>query len=315
MVMEEKARQEQKLIPQGHQVVNLRLRAHFSEADWAAEQMNGVSYLTFLRQLSEKVEKEWPAVHQSLEQLRHLLINRNNMLLNVICDEAGWLNLDPEVTAFLGELPSAFAHRFDWTPQEAPRFEGMTIPAQVNYVGKGANLYQLGYRLHGSVQVITRFLRTAWLWERVRVQGGAYGAFCLFNHLSGTLTFVSYRDPNLSKTLETFDQSAKFLRSADLGNEELNKSIIGTIGDIDRHLLPDAKGYTSMVRYLTEDTDDRRQLQREQVLATTPAEFRAFADVLEGVKETGLVKVMGAPSAIEEAGAEEKDRLQVINLL
>ena len=118
---------------------------------------------------------------------------------------------------------------YHWSPEESPRFEGLTIPTQVNYVGKGANLYQLGYRFHGSAQVVTRYVRTAWLWDRVRVLGGAYGAFCLFNHLSGTLTFVSYRDPNLMKTLETFDQTGQFLKSCDLTERELTKSIIGTI--------------------------------------------------------------------------------------
>ncbi|MGD8371319.1 MAG: insulinase family protein [Syntrophobacterales bacterium] len=315
MVIEEKARQEQKLVPEGHQVVNLRLRAHYSEADWAAEQMKGVSYLSFLRNLTQRIDADWPSVLTSLEEIHRALLNRENMLINATCDEKSWINLGVDLSNFLDDLPSEPVHFHEWSPEEFPGFEGMTIPAQVNYVGKGANLYQLGYRLHGSVHVITRFLRTAWLWERVRVQGGAYGAFCLFNHLSGTLTFVSYRDPNLAKTVETFDQTVQFLRSADLREEELKKSIIGTIGDIDKHLLPDAKGYTSMVRYLTNDTDEKRQLLREEVLKTSARDFRAFADVLDGVRERGLVKVIGSPSAIESATAERKDWLKVIKLL
>ncbi len=315
MVMEEKSRQEQRLVPDGHQVVNLRLRAHFNEADWAAEQMKGVSYLSFLRKLAKRVDEDWPAVLANLEKMRQMLVNGQNMLINVTCDEAGWSNLDPHLNDFLEELPSALVQRYEWSPQESAGFEGMTIPAQVNYVGKGANLYQLGYRPHGSVHVITRFLRTAWLWERVRVQGGAYGAFCLFNHLSGTLTFVSYRDPNIMKTLEIFDQTVEFLRTVDLGEDELRKSIIGTIGDIDRHLLPDAKGYTSMIRHLTDDTEEKRQQVREEVLRTSATDFRAFADFLEGVKENGLVKVIGSSSAIESAAAERDGWLDVVKLL
>ena len=315
MVLEEKARREQSLVPQGHQIVNLRLRGHFNEADWAAEQMKGVSHLAFLRELAQKVDEDWPAVLSDLEKMRGMLINRQNMLLNLTCDDSSWSSLDSQLAEFLEPLPSAAVQRFHWSMPEYPEFEGMIIPAQVNYVGKGANLYQLGYRFHGSARVITRYLRTAWLWERVRVQGGAYGAFCLFNHLSGTLTFVSYRDPNLMKTVDTFDETAQFLRSTDLSKEELSKSIIGTIGDIDTHLLPDAKGYTSMVRFLTNDTEQKRQELREEVLNTSVDDFRAFADALSGVKESGLVKVIGSSRAIESAVAEKRGWLEVMKLL
>ncbi|MGD9272200.1 MAG: insulinase family protein [Syntrophobacterales bacterium] len=315
MVMEEKARHEQRLVPEGHQVVNLRLRAHFSEADWVAEQMKGVSYLFFLRDLTRKVDEDWPSVLASLEHMRQTLVSRQNMIINATCDDKDWSEFNPHLDGFLEELPADDVQEFKWSPEEPAGFEGMIIPAQVNYVGKGANLYELGYRLHGSAHVISRYLRTAWLWDRVRVQGGAYGAFCLFNHLSGTLTFVSYRDPNLIKTIETFDETVEFLRSNDLTDDELTKSIIGTIGEIDRHLLPDAKGYTSMVRYLTDETEDKRQLLREHVLNTSVGEFRDFADVLEGVKQSGLVKVVGSASAIETVAAERQGWLEVFKLL
>ncbi|MGW8220735.1 MAG: insulinase family protein [Syntrophobacteria bacterium] len=315
MVMEAKARYEQRLVPEGHQVVNLRLRAHFNEADWVAEQMKGVSYLFFLRDLIRKVDEDWPGVLANLEHMRQTLVSRQNIIINVTCDQKDWSAFNPHLDGFLKQLPADDVQEFKWSPDKPAGFEGMIIPAQVNYVGKGANLYELGYRLHGSAHVISRYLRTAWLWERVRVQGGAYGAFCLFNHLSGTLTFVSYRDPNLIKTIETFDETVKFLRSTDITDDELTKCIIGTIGEIDRHLLPDAKGYTSMVRYLTKDTDEKRQLWRENVLNTSVTDFRDFADVLDGVKRSGLVKVVGAASALETVAAERQGWLEVFKLL
>ncbi|MFP3869365.1 MAG: insulinase family protein [Syntrophobacteria bacterium] len=315
MVLEEKARQQDALVPHGHMMVNLRLRAYFSEADWAAEQMKGVSYLAFLRELAGRVDHEWPNVHANLEQMRQILVNRRNMLINVTIDNAGWSHFEPQLGDFLEALPETAVDPVEWSLQKPPAFEGMTIPTQVNYVGKGADLYRLGYRFHGSAQVIARYLRTAWLWERIRVHGGAYGAFCLFNRLSGILTFVSYRDPNLQETLEAFNQTARFLRSSPITDEELSKSIIGTIGDIDTYLLPDARGYTSMVRYLSGETDEERQRLREQVLTTTVAEFRAFADVLDAVKESGLVKVLGSAGAIEKAAAEHQGRMHVVRVL
>ncbi len=315
MVLEEKARQEQKLVPSGHQIINLRLRSHFNEADWAAEQIGGVSYLLFLRELARKVEEDWPGVLAILEEVRQILVRRENMLLNVTVDEAGWAQSESRVAAFLGGLPSAPVENQTWSPNYSPLFEGLIIPTQVNYVGKGANLYNLGYRFHGSAQVISSYLRTSWLWERVRVQGGAYGAFSMFDRVSGTMTFVSYRDPNLLKTLDNFDGSVDFLRTADLSHSELTKAIIGAIGHIDAYLLPDAKGFVAMLRYLTGDTEEDRQRLREEVLSTSAADFKTFAEVLDQFRAEGIVKVLGSQSAIDEASVNKPGWLSTFKVL
>jgi len=303
MALEEKARQEEKLIPNGHQMVNLRLRSHFSEADWAMEQMHGVSYLLFVRKLARDVDEDWPAVLAALEAMRHLLVNRDAMLLNITLDGASFAQIEPPLAGFLASLPAAPVLPVEWIPDRNAEFEGLIVPAQINYVGKGANLYDLGYQFNGSILVISGYLRTSWLWERVRVQGGAYGAFCNFDRHSGVFSFVSYRDPNVMKTIENFDGTADFLRHATLTGGELTKGIIGTIGQLDTYLLPDAKGYTSMMRYLSGDTDEARQSMREEVLATTAADFRNFADVLDKVGREGIVKVLGSQNALEESGA------------
>jgi len=123
-------------------------------------------------------------------------------------------------------------------------------------VAKGANLYHLGFEGDGSVAVISNFIRTGYLWERVRVQGGAYGGFIAFNDRSGMLVYLSYRDPNVLSTLKNYDGTAQFLRETELSDEEITRNIIGVIGNIDTYQLPDAKGYTSMVHYLTGETDE-----------------------------------------------------------
>lgn len=315
MVLEAKAREEQKLIPAGHQVVNQRLRAHFSEADWAAEQMTGLSYLFFLRKLAKAIDEYWPKILDDLREMHRILINRNAMLLNVTLDEDGWSHFRPQVNEFLNTLPVTEIDPVDWSPGQLQGFEGMTIPSQVNYVGKGANLYRSGYRFHGSAHVISRFLRNSWLWDRVRVQGGAYGAFCLFDRLSGTMTFVSYRDPNLLRTIDVFDQSARFLRDMELSDDELTKGVIGSIGDLDAYRLPDAKGYTSMVQYLSGETEEDRRHMREEILGTTAADFKAFARVLETVKVDGLVKILGSQDAIRESLAKKPGWLNVLKVL
>jgi hypothetical protein len=304
MVLEEKADREAMLVPAGHRVINYRLRALFDEAGWAEEQLHGIDSLFFVRSLAQAVENDWNSVLERLEAIRQILVNRQAMLCNVTLDAENWQKFLPQLQGFLEELPAAGLERKAWQPAPAQGFEGLVIPAQVNYVGKGANLYDLDYIPDGSIEVITNYLRTTWLWERVRVQGGAYGGFCVFNHRSGVLTYLSYRDPNLLATLENYDAAAQFLSNLELDPAELTKSIIGAIGEMDAYQLPDAKGYASMTRYLAGDTDQDRQRWREQILDTTPGDFRAFGEVLARFNGQAPVVVLGSQEAIEQANAE-----------
>jgi hypothetical protein len=315
MVLEAKARLEENLVPSGHQVVSTRLRALFSEADWAEEQMKGISQLFFLRTLSKGVKDNWPEVLRALEEIRTLLINRNALLVNATAEAGEWNSIQPAVMEFLDALPSLPFQRKPWSPEPIMDFEGLTLPAQVNYVGKGVNLYAQGHRYHGSTHVITRYLRNAWLWEKIRLQGGAYGAFCSFDKHSGALTFISYRDPNLTKTLDAFDGCAQFLRTLKIADDELVKGIIGTIGDIDLFQLPDAKGYTSMVRHLTGESEERRQKMRDEILNTTKKDFQSFGEILETAMPKGVVKVLGSETAIQEVAAKHPGWLKVVKVL
>lgn len=299
MVLEEKAGTEAGILYNGHRVANRRLKAHFNEADWAAEQMGGVSQLLFLRELAEAVDADWPGVLARLQQVHETLVNRSAMLLNVTVDGESWNDVHFRLATFLAALPAVAAEQASWSPTHEAPFEGLTIPSPVNYVGKAANLYDTGYELHGSAAVIARYLRTTWLWDRVRVQGGAYGGFSLFDPRSGAFSYLSYRDPNLKATLEIYDRTPQYLRELELSEDELSKSIIGAIGDLDTYLLPDAKGYTSMERYLAGESDAYRQRLRKDILATRADNFRAFADTLEAAGKQSVVAVLASPPTLE----------------
>jgi presequence protease len=315
IVLEEKAGLEAGLIPNGDSVVDQRLRARFTADAWAAEQMSGVTQLFFLRSLLEAIEHDWKTVLSRLKEVRRQLVNRSIGLANVTLDAANWATFRPQLESFLAALPVAMITPTAWQPQFTSRFEGLTIPAQVNYVGKGAPLYRLGYRLHGSALVINNYLNATWLWEKVRVRGGAYDGFSQFDQRSGVFTYLSYRDPNLLATLDTFDAAATFLSELELSEAELNKAIIGAIGKLDAYQLPDAKGFTSLMHYLTDNTDAARQQFRDEVLSTTAKDFKSFGEVLAAVKEEGEVVVLGAQEAINQANAQRGDWLEVTKVL
>lgn len=311
MALEEKAGEEAQVVPRGHISAYKRLKSAFNEADWADEHMSGVSYLQFLGNLVEAIDTDWPSVLAKLETIRHTLLNRNTIIVNVTLDAANWSKFQPKLSSFLASLPAALPELAQWSPVYDFAFEGLTIPAQVNYVAKGANLYTLGYQESGSASVVNNFLQTTWMWERVRVQGGAYGGFTVFDNLSGVFSYLSYRDPNLLSTLENYDAAAQYLRQVNLNSEELTRSIIGAIGDLDAYQLPDAKGFTSMVRYLTGRTDEIRQQRRDEILSTTVHDFHTFGEALQGVTREGRIVVVGSQEAIDSANAARNNFLRV----
>lgn len=306
IVLEEKSGLESSLVPSGHAYANKRVRAQFGGAGWVNDQIGGIGYLFALRELANDIDKKWDNVLKRLETMRDLLISSKSLICNVTLDSANWKTFKPHFENFIFGLPEKNVDFSAFDIQPEIQKEGLTIPAQVNYVGKAANLYELGYEFDGSTEVVIGYLRMAYLWEKIRVLGGAYGAFCSFDSNSGILSFLSYRDPNLDATLENYDNSAAYLKNLDaasLSEGELTKAIIGAIGDLDAYQLPDAKGYTSMMRYLTGRTDEIRQKERDEVLSTNGEDFIAFGDVLEKVAKSEAIVALGSQSAIESAKA------------
>lgn len=305
LALELKASAESSLAPAGSMMTGRRLRAQFSEDAWVSEQISGFTRLFALRELVQRIEKDWPSVAADLLDMRARLLTRAGVVANVTADAATLGAFMPRLDGLLAALPERSSMPVPgWSWRGNARDEGFTMPAKVNYVAKGANLHTLGFRPGGAALVVQNFLATTWLWDKVRLQGGAYGGSCRHDRLSGVFAFGSYRDPNLGATLDVYDQTASHLRSVPLDQQQITRSIIGTIGDIDGHLLPDAKGLASLYRHLNGDDEARRQRMREEVLGTTVAEFRGFADALDAVARNGRVVVLGSDQAITKANAD-----------
>ncbi|WFS62712.1 insulinase family protein [Pseudodesulfovibrio thermohalotolerans] len=302
IVAEARARAEQRLVPSGHMVVATRLRAGTHAAHAMDEAMTGLTNLLFLRDLEKRVEEDFRKVAKDLERFRRLLLNRDTAIVNATMDADLFALAEPEAAAVLEALPGDGPVRAERALPDLPAREGLAIPAQVNYVGKGCGLEGSGIELTGAAQVVNKLIRTGYLWEKVRVQGGAYGAFCIMDRLAGALAFVSYRDPNVADTVKAFDNLAGYLETVHIDADELEKSIIGAIGEIDAYQLPDAKGFTALGRYLTGQDDEYLQTVREQALATTEKDFRQLAEAVRVVAEKGRICVLGDALAMENSG-------------
>jgi Zn-dependent M16 (insulinase) family peptidase len=277
--------------------------------------MTGISGLFFVRELERRVADDWPGVLAQLEAVRRHLVNRAALVANVTLDADGFGEFAPALDDFLAELPAAEYAPAAWAVAAAGPNEGLTIPAKVNYVAKGADVRALGAEASGASRAVTRFLYNAYLLEKIRVQGGAYGAGSSYHRATGLFAWSSYRDPNLLRTLDVYDATGAFLRGAPLDRLTVERSIIGAIGDIDGYQLPDAKGYTAMSRWLRGVTDEWRQRIREELLDATEADFRAFAAVADAARDHGAIAVVGSAEAIEAANRERPGLLTPVKVL
>ena len=312
MALEEKARMEQAAVPSGHVLVNTRMGGRLSLVGRISEEMNGVSALVYVRDLIRRLDEDWEGVRADLAALHGLIVRREAVKLDMTADAA----LLGRSRGVLEELVAALPSR----PEEAcipelsplPGAELLSIPAQVNYVGLGLSLKDTGYRYSGSQAVILRHLRMGYLWDRVRVQGGAYGCFARYGRSTGAFTFASYRDPNVENTLRVYRETADYLGNLSLSEADITRAVVGAIGDVDTYMLPGAKGSAAFSRWMAGESDEERQRIREEILATRLSDFHDFAPYLARALEKAVPCVLGGSDAEAVADAEGWTKTRVL---
>ena len=308
LLIEERAGIESGIAGSGHSVAGGRLGAMFRTTMWADEQMGGVDFLKAVRKLIDRVENNWDSVVADLRTIQQLVVSRDGMMVNITTTGSDFPAVKPSLASFLDRLPeTAAGQKASWiiNPTLLPRGnEGLIVPSAVNYVGKAANLYDLGFKLKGGHSLASKHLGTSYLWDTVRVQGGAYGGFCRLDTKTGMFMYLSYRDPNVTGTLKGYDGAPDFLANINLSEDDMTKSIIGMIGSLDSYQLPDSKGFGSALRFLLGDTDERRQQRRDEVLGASVKDFRELGEALQAVREQGTVVVVGGEDALKKANDE-----------
>ena len=330
MLREGKSRLESGIQGSGHTYALNRMRSRYTAAGYIEEKMSGISSLYAIKALLEQAEHDWPSLLARLEKIRETILTqptaRDGMFLDLTGDAKVLATIQPSVESFLKDLPgdskgkklpNFYKEQHPWATdalKEMSEFaplidEGFVVPTQVSYVGKGGRIYETGESITGSASVVSRFLKTGYLWDNVRVMGGAYGGFCVFAQGSGFFGFLSYRDPNLSKTLDVYDAAADALMAAaddlERNPEALATAIIGAIGDMDGAKSPDQKGWTAFNRWIANESAEQRQKFRLEILSTTPADFRDFAERLRNMKDPSIA-VVSSKAAFEAAAKEGK---------
>ena len=284
----------QRILSAGHMIGVKNALSHFSAENAVKNALDGDAAAAYIRRLAREPEKEMPELIRLSERLMRETFCRRRMTLGIT--STGEI-LPEEMTAAFPEgtaVPENRAYSAD-----TPAAMGFRIPAQIGFAAKGYSLAELGLAFEGSMWLATSILTLGYLWNRVRVQGGAYGAGMQVDR-SGNLFLYSFRDPTPAKTLGVVSGAADYIRSFAEEGEDLDQYIISALNELNPLLSARDKGSLADGRYMNGYTRAEAERIRRQILCATPEDLIRCAEWLEAFSREGAVCVVAHQDALKE---------------
>ncbi|MCD8036548.1 MAG: insulinase family protein [Clostridiales bacterium] len=279
------------LTQNGHMTAASRALSYFSEGRLYKDCTSGVDYFKFLCQIDRNFDD---GVAAKLAETAKKVFNKNNLTLAISCEEG-----DFEKAKALNSL---FAERnIIINPSEVKlntKSEGIITPGKIQYVAKAADFKKAGFEYSGKMRVLKNIIDLEYLWNTVRVQGGAYGCGCEFLN-SGGMYMYSYRDPNLKRTIDIYNAAGDFIEKFNADERAMTNYIIGAINTIDRPLNKEQRLKTALSRYISGVSAEKLQKTRDEVLSTTLEDIRSYAPMLRTFEESPYICVIGNGDSIE----------------
>lgn len=310
IIQEMKSRLEMHINFRSHVIARLRLFSYMSPADQYSEQIEGLALYRAISDMADNFDNRVDRIKNKLAEIDRLVFNRNNLLASITIGEKDYPVFQKEFPALFEHLASDIPVPVEYSFETPVINEGLYTPGKVQYVAKGFDFSQLGYEYTGVMQVVSTISQLTYLWNRIRVQGGAYGVFAQFAR-DGRFFLGSFRDPNLTETLEVFDGLPEFLRNTDFGKKEITKFVLGSISSLDQPLTPSMKGIRAAERWITGITHEDVQKIRDQVIETTHEDIVKLADLIEDALNKNYFCVVGSEGKIKENKDIFNDLIQV----
>jgi len=257
------------VIPSGHTFARRSAGQTLSVAAYRDEQWHGRTQLKFVNIIAGEFGERKKEVLDRLTFLQHMIFRRDRLHVNLTADAEGLSLLGESMPGFLRCLSGGGVGNLSM-PAFSSIDMGIAIPARVSYVAKVLSAPAYADPLSAPMFVLARELSNGYLYKHIRVQGGAYGGMSLYDPMSATFALLSYRDPNIISTLNIYRQAEEFISQNKISSGELEKTIIGTIGSLDKPMDPSSRGYTAMIRNFTGLTDEDRLKFRHAILDMTP---------------------------------------------
>lgn len=300
ILAELKSRLQSSMMSAGHVVAGGRAVSYFSENAAIQEVLSGMDFYRLLEKICGDWEQEGKKTAEKLSELAKQIFCRENLMLDFISQDEAVYEQFRELAGGLKEkLPVKNAAGQPYRVETVRRNEGFLSSSQVQYVCRAGNFLKHGLPYTGALRILKGILGNDYLWNQVRVKGGAYGCMCSFGK-NGDAWFVSYRDPNLAKTIEAFEAAPGWVEQFADDERAMTQAVIGTISEMDTPMNPAAKGLRSLSIYLTNQTEEQLQRERDEVLDATAQDIRALAAYIRAFLEDDCLCVVGNEKKIEE---------------
>lgn len=300
LVAQIKARLQANLSSSGHLVAAMRSMSSFSRYALYQDELKGVAFYRSICRIEKELLESPKSVSDKLAAIAKKLFARNRMLISFTGNNKAYGNAKPS----LEKVIAGFNKISTVGNQAEVHFntakEAFIDASQIQYVAKTGDFICEGYEYTGALRLLRIILSYDYLWINVRVKGGAYGCMNTFLR-SGESYFVSYRDPNLSDTLDVYDRIPEYIRSFSPDERDMTKYIIGTFSALDTPMNPEAKGSRSLSAYLEGITYEQIQKERNEILNAQPEDIRRLADLVEAVLKKDSICVIGNENMIKES--------------
>lgn len=294
-----KSRLQMRFQSSGHTTAVLRAMSYISPLSKFKDLTAGISYYEVVKDLEEHFEERKTELIANLQFLAKTLFRAKNMMASYTAARAGLAEMETYVSELKQALFTEPVRQQDCVIHCEKRNEGFKTSSKVQYVARSGNFIDKGLEYTGALQILKVILSYDYLWQNVRVKGGAYGCMSNFSKL-GEGYFVSYRDPNLEKTNAVYEGVVAYLKAFAVGERDMTKYIIGTISNIDQPMTPATKGDRSMNLYMNHVSEEMIRKERNEILDATEADIRALAEIVEAVLEDNCFCVIGSEEKIEE---------------
>lgn len=300
LVAQIKARLQANLSSSGHLVAAMRSMSSFSRYALYQDELKGVAFYRSICCIEKELSESPKSVSDKLAAIAKKLFARNRMLISFTGNNEAYGNAKPSLEKVIAgfDKMSAIGNQAEVHFNTAK--EAFIDASQIQYVAKTGDFICEGYEYTGALRLLRIILSYDYLWINVRVKGGAYGCMNTFLR-SGESYFVSYRDPNLSDTLDVYDRIPEYIKSFSPDERDMTKYIIGTFSALDTPMNPEAKGSRSLSAYLEGITYEQIQKERNEILNAQPEDIRRLADLVEAVLKKDSICVIGNENMIKES--------------
>lgn len=299
IIAESKSRAQMVINSNGHSTAATRAEGYFSPTSFYRDTVSGITYFKFLEECDLEFEDMKQEIIANLNKVVTYLFKPENLIVGVTSEKESFAIINEEIKKFIGTLDDSLLDIPETKLDIKKRNEGFMTPNKVQYVAKAGNYLVEGYKYSGVLKVMQTIISLEYLWNNVRVKGGAYGAMVNFKR-NGDVYFVSYRDPNLKETIDVFDKVSSFVSAFSIDDRELTKYVIGTISNLDQPLTPALKADRAISLYLSKISDYDLQQERDEVLNVTCEQLREVADLLRSVMKQDNVCVIGNENKLEK---------------